>query len=139
MLLSLLGILSLSVGCQNKQQAKVVEKVETSLFDKDLEEIKLQIYGEWELVSGVNEREFCEYDNTFIQFDGDQYVWTEDGKAEPGSLNWRKADTGAGYESYLMDVFFETNPAYPLLIKGDTLVLQDCTKTQYKYTLLRKK
>ena len=64
-------------------------------------------------------------------------VWTEDGKAEPGALNWRKADTGAGYEAYLMDVFYETNPAYPVSIKGDTLILQDCSETGYKYTLVR--
>ena len=82
--------------------------------------------------------ESCEYENTFIKFADDQYVWTEDGKAEPGALNWRKADTGAGYEAYLMDVFYETNPAYPVSIKGDTLILQDCSETGYKYTLVRK-
>jgi len=53
-------------------------------------------------------------------------------------LNWRKADTGAGYEAYLMDVFYETNPAYPVSIKGDTLILQDCSETGYKYTLVKK-
>ncbi len=37
-----------------------------------------------------------------------------------------------------MDVFYETNPAYPVSIKGDTLILQDCSKTGYKYTLVRK-
>lgn len=55
-------------------------------------------------------------------------------KAEPGALNWRKADTGAGYEAYLMDVFYETNPAYPVSVKSDTLILQDCSETGYKYT-----
>ena len=99
---------------------------------------KTLVNGEWELVSGKNAREFCEYENTFIKFADDQYVWTEDGKAEPGALNWRKADTGAGYEAYLMDVFYETNPAYPVSIKGDTLILQDCSETGYKYTLVRK-
>lgn len=118
-----------------KQQA---EKTNITLYDKELPEIKAQVDGKWELISGKNAREFCEYENTFIEFDGDQYVWTEDGKAEPGALNWRKADTGAGYEAYLMDVFYETNPAYPVCIKGDTLILQDCSETGYKYTLVRK-
>ena len=118
-----------------KQQA---EKTNITLYDKELPEIKAQVDGKWELVSGKNAREFCEYENTFIEFDGDRYVWTEDGKAEPGALNWRKADTGAGYEAYLMDVFYETNPAYPVCIKGDTLILQDCSETGYKYTLVRK-
>ena len=35
-------------------------------------------------------------------------------------------------EAYLMDVFYETNPAYPVSIKGDTLILQDCSETGYK-------
>ncbi|WP_455643195.1 hypothetical protein, partial [Parabacteroides sp.] len=118
-----------------KQQA---EKTNITLYDKELPEIKAQVDGKWELVSGQNAREFCEYENTFIEFAGDRYVWTEDGKAEPGVLNWRKADTGAGYEAYLMDVFYETNPAYPVFIKGDTLILQDCSETGYKYTLVRK-
>lgn len=118
-----------------KQQA---EKTNITLYDKELPEIKAQVDGKWELVSGKNAREFCEYENTFIEFDGDRYVWTEDGKVEPGALNWRKADTGAGYEAYLMDVFYETNPAYPVCIKGDTLILQDCSETGYKYTLVRK-
>lgn len=118
-----------------KQQA---EKTNITLYDKELPEIKAQVDGKWELVSGKNAREFCEYENTFIEFNGDRYVWMEDGKAEPGALNWRKADTGAGYEAYLMDVFYETNPAYPVCIKGDTLILQDCSETGYKYTLVRK-
>ena len=118
-----------------KQQA---EKTNITLYDKELPEIKAQVDGKWELVSGQNAREFCEYENTFIEFAGDRYVWTEDGKAEPGVLNWRKADTGAGYEAYPMDVFYETNPAYPVFIKGDTLILQDCSETGYKYTLVRK-
>ena len=37
----------------------------------------------------------------------------------------------------MMDVFYETNPAYPVSIKGDTLILQDCSETGYKYTLVR--
>lgn len=63
---------------------KDAESVNVTLFDKDLPEIKTLVNGEWELVSGKNAREFCEYENTFIKFADDQYVWTEDGKAEPG-------------------------------------------------------
>lgn len=122
--------------CQSNKKEGCGER-EVTLFDKDLPEIKTLVNGEWELVSGKKRREFCEYENTFIKFADDQYVWTEDGKAEPGALNWRKADTGAGYEAYLMDVFYETNPAYPVSIKGDTLILQDCSETGYKYTLVR--
>lgn len=101
-------------------------------------EIKELVEGKWELVSGQNTTQLCEFENTFIQFNGDKYVWIEEGKDEPGDLNWRKADTGAGYEAYLMDVFLETSPSYPLAIKGDTLFIQDCTETAYKYTLVRR-
>lgn len=90
------------------------------------------------MVSGQNAGQLCEFENTFIVFDGDKYIWSEDGKDEPGDLNWRKADTGVGYEAYLMDVFYATNPAYPLSINGDTLFIQDCTETGYKYTLVRR-
>ena len=113
--LLLVVVLLFGTACQSNKK-KDAESVNVTLFDK----------------------EFCEYENTFIKFADDQYVWTEDGKAEPGALNWRKADTGAGYEAYLMDVFYETNPAYPVSIKGDTLILQDCSETGYKYTLVRK-
>lgn len=109
-----------------------------TLFDKSLPEIKEYIKGEWKLVSGKNVREVCEYDNTFIQFDGDEYVWTEDDTDEPGDLNWRKIETGAGYDAYVMDVFYAEHPAYPLAISGDTLYIQDCSETGYKYTLVRK-
>lgn len=138
--LLLVGCLPLGMACQQQNKPKTEETVATeiTLFDKDLPEIKKLIDGKWELVSGKNTREFCEYENTFIEFDGDKYVWTEDEKPEPGLLNWRKADTGVGYESFLMDVFFETNPAYPLSMHGDTLFLQDCSQTGYKYTLLKR-
>lgn len=135
--LLLIAILLLGTACRGNGK-NGEESVKVTLFDKELPEIKAQVDGKWELISGRNAREFCEYENTFIEFDGDRYVWTEDGKAEPGALNWRKADTGAGYEAYLMDVFYETNPAYPVCIKGDTLILQDCSETGYKYTLVRK-
>lgn len=138
--LLLVGCLPLGMACQQQSKQKTEETVaaEINLFDKDLSEIKKLIDGKWELVSGKNAREFCEYENTFIEFDGDKYVWTEDEKPEPGLLNWRKADTGVGYESFLMDVFFETNPAYPLSMHGDTLFLQDCSQTGYKYTLVKR-
>ena len=136
-LLLLVCILPLGTACQDNKK-KETTKANLSLIEKDLPEIKQLVNGKWELVSGKNAREFCEYENTFITFDGDRYVWTEDGKAEPGALNWRKADTGLGYEAYLMDVFYETNPAFPLSIKGATLFLQDCSETGYKYTLVRK-
>ena len=125
--LLLVVVLLFGTACQSNKK-KDAESVNVTLFDKDLPEIKTLVNGEWELVS----------ENTVIKFADDQYVWTEDGKAEPGALNWRKADTGAGYEAYLMDVFYETNPAYPVSIKGDTLILQDCSETGYKYTLVRK-
>ena len=133
--LLLVVVLLFGTACQSNKK-KDAESANVTLFDKP--EIKTLVNGEWELVSGKNAREFCEYENTFIKFADDQYVWTEDGKAEPGALNWRIADTGAGYEAYLMDVFYETNPAYPVSIKGDTLILQDCSETGYKYTLVRK-
>ena len=113
-------------------------KVEATLFDKSLPEIKELVDGKWELVSGQNAGQLCEFENTFITFNGDKYIWSEDGKDEPGDLNWRKADTGAGYEAYLMDAFYATNPSYPLAISGDTLFIQDCTETAYKYMLVRR-
>ena len=125
-------------GQKDSKEAETRTTVQTTLFDKSLPEIKELVEGKWELVSGQNTTQLCEFENTFIQFNGDKYVWTEEGKDEPGDLNWRKADTGAGYEAYLMDVFLETSPSYPLAIKGDTLFIQDCTETAYKYTLVRR-
>ena len=125
-------------GQKDSKESETSTTVQTTLFDKSLPEIKELVEGKWELVSGQNTTQLCEFENTFIQFNGDKYVWTEEGKDEPGDLNWRKADTGAGYEAYLMDVFLETSPSYPLAIKGDTLFIQDCTETAYKYTLVRR-
>lgn len=125
-------------GQKDSKESEIRTTVQTTLFDKSLPEIKELVDGKWELVSGQNTTQLCEFENTFIQFNGDKYVWTEEGKDEPGDLNWRKADTGAGYEAYLMDVFLETSPSYPLAIKGDTLFIQDCTETAYKYTLVRR-
>ncbi|WP_288208057.1 hypothetical protein [uncultured Parabacteroides sp.] len=127
-------------SCKSKSDRKEIKTtsqaiVRTSLCDKELTEVKELVNGKWELVSGENPRETCEFENTFITFDGDKYIWTEEGKDEPGDLNWRKADTDAGY---LMDVFYATNPSYPLAISGDTLFIQDCTETAYKYTLVRR-
>ena len=125
-------------GQKDSKESETRTTVQTTLFDKSLPEIKELVEGKWELVSGQNTTQLCEFENTFIQFNGDKYVWTEEGKDEPGDLNWRKADTGAGYEAYLMDVFLETSPSYPLAIKGDTLFIQDCTETAYKYTSVRR-
>lgn len=125
-------------GQKDSKESEIRTTVQTTLFDKSLPEIKELVEGKWELVSGQNTTQLCEFENTFIQFNGDKYVWTEEGKDEPGDLNWRKANTGAGYEAYLMDVFLETSPSYPLAIKGDTLFIQDCTETAYKYTLVRR-
>lgn len=125
-------------GKVNAQKSGKKENIQVSLFDKSLPEIQKYINGEWKLVSGKNGREVCEYEGTFIKFNGDKYIWTEDGKAEPGDMNWRKAETGNGYESYLMDVFYAEHPAYPLSLNGDTLFIQDCSETAYRYTLIRK-
>ena len=132
-------------GCKGKSgQGGASDKIESqttlraTLFDKSLPEIKEFVDGKWDLISGQNTGQLCEFENTFITFDGDKYIWSEDGKDEPGDLNWRKADTGAGYDAYLMDVFYATNPAYPLSINGDTLFIQDCSETAYKYMLVRR-
>ena len=90
--LLLVVVLLFGTACQSNKK-KDAESVNVTLFDKDLPEIKTLVNGEWELVSGKNAREFCEYENTFIKFADDQYVWTEDGKAEPGAL---KVQVGAG-------------------------------------------
>lgn len=128
-------------GKESKQASEKVSpsaNVKATLFDMPLPEIKKLINGRWELLSGKNPSQLCEYENTFIVFNDDKYIWSEDGNDEPGDLNWRKADTGLGYESYLMDVFYATNPSYPLAINGDTLFIQDCSETKYKYTLVRR-
>lgn len=137
--LYLIGISSCK-GKSEQKEEKIATSVnaKTTLFDKSLPDIKALINGKWELVSGQNAGQLCEFENTFIVFDDDKYVWSEDGKDEPGNLNWRNDDTGAGYKAYLMDVFYETNPSYPLAISGDTLYIQDCTETGYKYTLVRR-
>ena len=125
--LLLVAVLLFGTACQGNKK-KGVENVNVTLFDKELPEIKVLVNGDWELVSGKNAREFCEYENTFIKFADDQYVWTEDGKAEPGVLNWRKADTGAGYEAYLMDVFYETTRPILCLSKGILLSCKTARK-----------
>jgi len=114
-------------------------KENMTLFDKSLPEIKKAVNGKWELVSGQNARETGEFENTFITFNDDKYIWSENGKDEPGDLNWRKGPTGIGYDSYLMDVFYAERPAYPISIQGDILYIQDISDTGYKYTLKRVK
>lgn len=142
-LLLAVGLIFNGFGCRDKssQMANAQEAVKegpVTLYDKTLPEIKKHVNGKWELISGQNKEQFCEYENTFIVFDDDKYIWIEDGKEEPGDLNWRQEDTKEGYKSYLMDVFYSTNPAYPLSVNGDTLYIQDCSQTRYKYKLIRK-
>lgn len=149
------GLLLWMPGCGNKatqgekatdkkettvatMKARLVATEATTLFDKELSEIKDYTYGKWELVSGKNTRELCEFENTFITIDDDQYIWTEDGESEAGEMNWRKAPTGIGYDAYLMDVFYAEYPSFPLSIHRDTLYIQDCTATGYKYKLVRR-
>lgn len=136
------GLAVLCVSCQSGKSESTSEsggeKVQMTLFDKDLPEIKQQIDGRWELRSGKNATEEGEFENTFIEFKGDQYVWIEGSQREPGAMNWRKAPTGVGYDSWLMDVFYAERPAYPIAISGDTLYIQDISDTGYKYTLVRK-
>lgn len=130
-------------GCKSKKPSeridpsKIVRNANTTLFDKPLEEVKALVYGKWELVSGQNGRELNEFENTFIVFNGDTYTWMEDGEADTDDLNWRKEATGNGYDAYLSDVFYAEYPSYPLAIRGDTLIIQDCTETAYRYTLVR--
>ncbi|MDR1200355.1 MAG: hypothetical protein LBL58_01830 [Tannerellaceae bacterium] len=136
---TLFACLLIASSCnEKKQQAATPVRVETMLIDKPLDEIKQYVNGKWELTSGKNARETCEFENTFIEFDNDRYVWTEDGQSESGILNWRKNETSSGYEAYLMDVFYADSPSYPVAIKGDTLYIQDDTETAYRYTLVRK-
>lgn len=130
------------IGCKSEKKsssANAGPQSYTTLYDKPLSEIKELINGQWALVHGVNDRESSDYENTFITFDGDNYVWTEDGEKEPGRLNWRKAPSGDGYDAYLMDVFYEEYPSYPLAISGDSLFIKDISDTKYLYTLLRKR
>ena len=91
--LLLVVVLLFGTACQSNKK-KETENVNVTLFDKDLPEIKTLVNGEWELVSGKNAREFCEYENTFIKFADDQYVWTEDGKAEPGGFELAQSGYG---------------------------------------------
>lgn len=139
--LTIAGIILLCaiIGCNSQESKQEIKNTHTTLFDKSLSEIKQLINGKWELVSNQNEREIGEFENTFITFKDDDYIWTENGESEPGKLNWRKAPTGIGYDAYLMDVFYADYPSFPLAISGDTLYIQDCTATNFKYTLIRKK
>lgn len=137
------SLLPLMGGCKEKKQETTQKEVSTKnldvvLYNKTLPEIKEYINGKWELVSGQNARELNEFEKTFIEFKGDNYVWTEDGNSEKGKLNWRKESTGAGYDAYLMDVFYAEYPSYPVAVKGDTLYIQDCTETAYRYKLVRR-
>ncbi len=140
LLISILAITCMFTAISNGKQLNVYEthQTEVTLQDKPLSEIKKLINGRWELVTGQNSRELNEFEKTFIEFKGDDYVWIEDGVAEKGKLNWRKAPAGNGNEVYIMDAFYAEFPSYPISVKGDTLFIQDCTATAYKYTLVRK-
>lgn len=138
-IIAFVGLGIVGVACKSDKQKEEKEQVRTTLFDKSLPELKALVDGRWELVSGKNATEEGEFENTFITFNGDKYIWTEEGKDEPGELNWRKGPAGSGYDAWLMDVFYAERPAYPLAISGDTLYIQDISATGYKYTLIRKK
>jgi len=127
------------MGCKSQEKPSETRNTDETLIGKSLPEIKQLVNGKWELISNQNERETGEFENTFITFDGDDYIWTENGDSEKGKLNWRKAPAEIGYDAYLMDVFYEDFPSFPLSVKGDTLYIQDCTETNYKYTLIRRK
>lgn len=135
-----IGLLFSVAGCKEKNNSGNTSsgKQEVTLYDKTLPEIKEYVNGKWELISGQNSREQNEFEQTFIEFKGDNYVWTENGESETGPLNWRKSPTGAGYDAYLMDAFYAEYPSYLVALKGDTLYIQDCTKTAYLYKLVRR-
>ncbi len=137
------GLLLLSTSCNTDKSKKdsaeaAKPAVRTTLFDKSLPEVKQLVDGRWALLSGKNATQECEFEDTFITFKGDQYIWTSEGVDEPGELNWRQAPTGSGYDAFVMDVFYANHPSYPLAISGDTLYIQDMSDTLYKYTLVRK-
>lgn len=139
----LTGLFLFNTSCNsgNTQKSSEPEQGKSSIMltDKTLSEVKELINGKWELITGQNTTELGEFENTFITFKGDEYVWTENNISEPGEMNWRKEATGIGYDAWLMDVFYADSPSFPLAIKGDTLYIQDCTETAYKYTLVRRK
>lgn len=144
-LIGIMGMVVTLTSChsrssQTKQEEEPIKRevIRETLYDKSLPEIKKAINGRWELISGQNARETGEFENTFITFKEDTYIWSENGTDEPGDLNWRKGPTGAGYDSYLMDVFYAERPAYLIAISGDSLYIQDISDTGYKYLLIRK-
>lgn len=135
--LLLVVVLLFGTACQSNKK-KDAESVNVTLFDKDLPEIKTLVNGEWELVSGKNAVSSANMRILSSSLQTTNMSGRRTGKAEPGGFELAQSGYGAGYEAYLMDVFYETNPAYPVSIKGDTLILQDCSETGYKYTLVRK-
>ncbi len=139
-----LFVLVIACNLGNKQapveQAPVSpgEPVRVTLFDKTLPEIKDLINGNWQLVSGETATYSVEFDDTFIEFNDDEYVWTDEDGTEAGRLNWRQAPTGHGYDAFFTDVFYEENPTFPLAIHGDTLLIQDISEHLYLYRLVRR-
>ena len=90
--LLLVVVLLFGTACQSNKK-KDGESVNVTLFDKDLPEIKTLVNGEWELVSGKNAREFCEYENTFIKFADDQCL---DGGRQSRTGGFELAQSGYG-------------------------------------------
>ena len=56
-------------GDQTVEKTGTRAKVKATLFDKSLPEIKEFVNGKWELVSGQNAGQLCEFENTLIVFD----------------------------------------------------------------------
>ncbi len=131
-------VCSCNQGKPKEAEAEIAQVVAPiTLIDKSLPEVKQLVDGRWALLMGKNATQECEFENTFITFNGDKYIWTEDGVDEPGDLNWRNAADGT--TAWLMDVFYTTHPSYPLELRGDTLYIKDVSETNYLYTLIRKK
>ncbi len=137
-------ILFCLTGCRNKVKdlsaiIPVPQRLESNvaLFDKELNALKELLNGKWQLVSGENSSVYFEFDETFIVFNGDRYIWMEEGEMEEGVLNWRREATGSGYDSFFTDVFYEDNPTFPLAIVNDTLIIQDISPNLYIYKLVR--
>ncbi|MCD8042687.1 MAG: hypothetical protein LUH10_06445 [Tannerellaceae bacterium] len=108
-----------------------------TLYDKTLPELQKLLNGKWILLSGQNETVYFEFDDTTIEFKNTMYIWKDEEGEEGDNLNWRREPTDNGYDAWVSDVFYEDNPSYPLMIRNDTLLIQDITEEQYLYKLVR--
>ncbi|MCD7932166.1 MAG: hypothetical protein LUH15_12890 [Tannerellaceae bacterium] len=108
-----------------------------TLYDKTLPELQKLLNGKWILLSGQNETVYFEFDDTTIEFKNTMYIWKDEEGEEGDNLNWRQEPTDNGYDAWVSDVFYEDNPSYPLMIRNDTLLIQDITEEQYLYKLVR--